>query len=542
MRDKNLNLDLSQFNFKPLNILKSENENKTCDKEESETESNDFSNESEDDLEIMALNIEIPNNYEEALLSPNRENWKKAMQEELDTIVKRDVWDIVPRNDVKKMKIITCRWVFALKTNQDGSIKRFKARLVAHGHKQKYGVDYDLTFSPVTDFEIIKMFFTLLVILNGWQNRHLDVKCAYLYGSLTEDIFMEFPEGYGDNDKNFVLKLKKALYGLKQSGRSWYEHLSETLKTLNFVQSQYNPCIFYLSDNCVILLYVDDLIVFAKNDVILKRIYDSLISYYDVCNLGDISKVLGVQFESCNGEIFMHQINYIDKLLKMYNIDLTVKVFTPLDVGLNFSNSELDESCDDLPFRELLGSLLFLANRTRPDILFPVIFAAQFSAKPNIDHYNLLIRILKYVGHTRNYAINLSKANSAELVIYSDASWASSVDCRRSISGYIWSLGGVYLGWRSATQKCIAKSTMEAEFVALDMAVTEANYLANIMNEFKHSNFSNTVPKVLCDNQAAISFSDNVIVNNRTKHIDIRYYYVRDLHKKNFDCYSICVL
>lgn len=137
--------------------------------------------------------------------------------------------------------------------------------------------------------------------------------------------------------------MKKALYGLKQSGRNWYEHLARTLKTLNFIQSQFNPCVFYFEDKCVILIYVDDLVIFTKDEEILQSVFISLSAHYDITNLGEISNILGVQFQKYNGKIYIHQMKYIEKLLEKFIIDLTVNVYTPLDHNLNYMFSERDE-------------------------------------------------------------------------------------------------------------------------------------------------------------------------------------------------------
>ena len=510
------------FNFKPTLTHPTDSESQSgCDSDESENSNTP---------EIMAFNLTIPQSYEDVVKSKYRNKWENAMKEELKTIESRDVWDIVDRP--KNQKIITSRWVYSVKNNVDGSIKRFKARLVAHGHKQRMGIDYDSnTYSPVVDFSLIKLFFVMLVIVLGWKHQHYDVKCAYLYSPLDENIFMEMPIGYLDyavSDK--VLKLKKSLYGLKQSGKNWHNHLTKSLLSLGFTQSSYCPCLF-ISYKCVIICYVDDLAVFCEDDQYLNNVYLSLSSLYEIVNLGPITKILGVQFQNINGQIFMHQHAYIEKLIKNFPVDLTVPVYTPMEVGLD-KNLLAAKDAGDYPFKELLGSLLFLANRTRADILFPVIFAAQFSSRPNLNHWRLLLRILKYVCLTRHYCINLSTAINSDFVMFTDASWATAADSRRSISGFIWSIGNVFLGWRSCTQKCIAKSAMESEYVALDAAATEAFWLSNVLNECKFL-FSKVIPLVLCDNQAAICFSERNAINNRTKHIDVRYNYVKNLVEEN---------
>lgn len=526
-------VDVNLFDFKPSR--KHMSKIKMCDGEESlsETDLSDISDGvSEKEVNHMVYFVEVPQSYEEVQNSKHRVEWENSMNDELNSIEKRNVWEIVDKPE--GCKTITSRWVYTLKNNIDGSVNKFKSRLVAHGHKQRMGVDYFSTFSPVVDFSLVKLFYVILVIIGKWEHRHCDVKNAYLYSNLEEVIHMEIPKGYkvpdNVNFKNPVLKLLKSLYGLKQSGRNFYFHISDKLKAFGFTCSKYCPCLFKIED-CIILLYVDDLAIFAKNQNILDNVYMYLSNIFEIKNLGKIHNFLGVQFEEKDGCILMHQHAYINKLIQTFPVDSNIPVKTPMDVGI--VSSVPDEEIDfDFPFRELLGSLLYLANRTRPDILFPVIYVAQFTSKPNLFHFTMLLRILKYVKCTKCYSIDLSKADSYNLVMYSDASWATAVDSRRSISGYIWSIGNVFLGWRSCIQKCIAKSTMESEFVALDSAATEVVWLSNIVNECKIW-CSNLKPVVYCDNQSAIFFSTNNVVNNRTKHIDVRFCYVKDLIQRD---------
>ena len=339
---------------------------------------------------------------------------------------------------------------------------------------------------------------------------------------------MEIPPGHTRfGDRSYVLKLKKSIYGLKQSGRNWYTHITEVLKGIGFVTSEYCPCVFRLNNECLILLYVDDIAVFAKNDRIMNKFFQALNSHYEVTNLGPIQTLLGVEFESVKDTVHLHQKKYIKKLLEQFCVSSTdVVVSTPMEVGTVYSQN-LDAT--DKPYRALLGSLLFLASRTRPDIMFSVIYFAQFSSHPIDEHWYGLLRILKYVANTLEYSIDLSTASSNDLTMYSDASWATALDTRRSFSGYIWSLGGVCLGWRTSIQRCVAKSTMESEYIALDLAVSEIVWISNVVNECEGFPFCDLKPLVLCDNQAAMAFVQNKMVNNRTKHIDVRYHAVCEL-------------
>jgi hypothetical protein len=204
-----------------------------------------------------------PTDLEEALNDPN---WKKAMQEEIAALHKNETWHLVP--PVKGANIIDCRWVFKIKKKADGSIERYKGRLVAKGYKQRHGIDYEDTFSPVVMIATVRLVLSIAVS-KGWCLRQLDVQNAFLHGVLEEEVYMRQPPGFEDaNRPHFVCKLDNALYGLKQAPRAWYARLSTKLCDLGFKASKSDTSLFIYSKHGVtifMLIYVDDIIVTSSS-------------------------------------------------------------------------------------------------------------------------------------------------------------------------------------------------------------------------------------------------------------------------------------
>lgn len=221
--------------------------------------------------EAHCTEVVIPVSYEDAMQSPQAREWHEAMQDELNVFKEREVMDLVDTPNDKR--VIGCRWIYTTKTNELGEVIRYKARLVAKGFGQIEGVDYEETFSPVVNISLIRLFLILLVLNSKWCHYHYDVKNAYLYGNLDETIYMQQPPGFKSGEPaSHRFHLRKAIYGLRQSGRSWYEELDKAFLQLGFQKFQGTNCIYLLNDKAVILVYVDDLIVFAENAAIAEEV------------------------------------------------------------------------------------------------------------------------------------------------------------------------------------------------------------------------------------------------------------------------------
>lgn len=471
---------------------------------------------------------EDPLTMEEALARPDSEMWKRAISEELKSFEENDAWKIVQLPE--KASVVKCKWVFKRKVSCDGKVT-YRARLVAKGFSQKHGIDYDETFSPVVRHSSLRLLFALSVKL-GLEINHLDVKTAFLNGFLNECVYMQMPEGFSHSGyTNKCLKLNKAIYGLKQASKAWNDRVNEVLLDMHYQRSKYEPCIYTKKQNnliTIIALYVDDFFVFSNNVDETDHLKKELGSKFKLKDLGRIKECLGMQVHyDVEGKVItLSQKNYINLLLKKFNM-LDTKTFkTPMEVKLNLDNNETSDSIRaQYPYQKLIGCLMYLSILTRPDISYSVSYLSQFNNSYNETHWKYAKRVLKYLKATENYCLRYTGDNS-DLQGFADADWAANSIDRRSYTGYAFKLCGSVVSWESSKQKTIALSSSEAEYMSLSEAAKEAIYLKGLLMEITANESCITL---FNDNQSAIKLTSNPVFHKRSKHIDVRHHFLRDL-------------
>ena len=476
-----------------------------------------------------------PVTVKEALNSDRSEEWLKAMKSEIKSLEKNQVWDLEKLPEGRST--VGCKWVFKTKLDAQGNVERYKARLVAQGFTQKYGVDYDETFSPVVRFESIR---SLLAIASqhGLVVHQMDVKTAFLNGELKEEIFMRQPEGFiSQGEEMLVCKLKRSLYGLKQSAKCWNDELDRQLARMDFTQSDSDPCIYIrYSDNriFIIAVYVDDIILASESDEMMGRTKKLLSDRFDVEDMGRLHYFLGVKVvqEINSSSIWIGQPSFTNILLKRFGMEESNSAETPFDVATKLmKKGSIETASDDVDkqlYQSAVGSLLYLSTRTRPDISFAVGMCARFSAEPITQHWTAVKRILRYLKGTANLGLRYEQTDN-ELLGYSDADWAGDLNDRKSTSGYTFILSGAAISWKSRKQSCVALSTAEAEYMALASAAQEAIWMSRLICELMYGNRCDMAPvKIYEDNQSAICIAKNQQQHGRTKHIDIKYHFTRE--------------
>ena len=454
----------------------------------------------------------------------------------MGNLKKREVWDLTTLPEGKQ--ILGCRWVYDLKRDEMGNIVRYKSRLVAQGYNQIKGESYEETFSPVVNFSIIRLFFSLFVVLLGWKHKQCDITGAYLYAPLKEEIYIKQPQGYerpGEGD--LVCRLKKALYGLHQSGRAWYFELSKTLKEIGLSRIDWCNCTFFAGKSIVLLVYVDDIIIFGRTDEDIDRMLNKLKNKFDLKILGKTKRLLGVEFEESREGMLIHQIPYIKDIcdrFKSYNFPISSLPISQTSIYSKTQCPQTKNEMDEMkqyPYRNVLGCLSFLANRTRPDISYAVNIFSQFQNNPGVEHWSGLLKLLGYVRKTSDYKLKL-KCTEAALIGYTDADFAANRDDRISMGGQFICLGDAPIVWRSFKEKSVTLSTMEAEFVSMVESIKELQWLDNVLKSCKNNKLISysSKPLLLVDNQAAIEYLKSPLENHRTKHIDIKFFFVRELY------------
>ncbi|KAJ9539364.1 LOW QUALITY PROTEIN: hypothetical protein OSB04_032097 [Centaurea solstitialis] len=461
-----------------------------------------------------------PSNVTEAL---DISDWVTAMQEELNQFERLGVWRLVPRP--KNKTIIDLKWIFKNKKDEDGIVTRNKARLVAKGFKQQTGIDYDETFAPVARIEAIRIFLAYAAH-KKFTVYQMDVKTAFLNGELKEEVYVSQPEGFVDRTKpNHVYILDKALYGLKQAPRAWYDHLSNALLDNGFYKGKIDPTLFIKTEGDDILLvqiYVDDIIFGSTNSDMCTWFSDLMTTRFEMSMLRELSFFLGLQVLQKPDGILINQSKYIGDLLKRFHMDTSSVAKTPMASGTLIGSDPKGKPLDQKTYRAIIGSLLYL-TASRPDIMFATCFCARFQANPKESHMMAVKRILRYLKGTPNRGLWYSKESGFELVAFSDADHGGCQLDRKSTSGHVQFLGDKLLG--SKKQHCVSTSTAEAEYVAAASCCSQVLWMRTQLRDYRY-NF-NHIP-IYCDSKSAIAITCNPVQHTRTKHIDIRYHFIKD--------------
>jgi hypothetical protein len=429
----------------------------------------------------------------------------------------------LPRNK----KVIGCRWVFKRKRDADGKVVKYKARLVAQGFTQIWGENYTDTFAPVGRAVSLR---TMLAIAASRDLELLqaDVEGAYLNGKIEEEIYMKIPEGLAAKDGCDCVRLDKALYGLKQSGRQWWLELGSKLELLGFkrLDSDWGMYTRQGANGLVtMLVYVDDLLISGRSKAELQKVIADLSKHWKVAEMGEVSSILGLKVvrDRRAKRIWLTQPGYIDKLIDRFPPSTNRTYATPMAVENGIAKAD---EFDPTAYRELIGSLMWMAGSTRPDIVFATMYLARASAAPTLSHWEMGLRVVAYLARSKDKGISLGGAR-AELEGWVDSDFGGCLETRRSTTGYLFKLNGSPIGWCSRRQGSTASSTTEAEYVAMSEAGREAVWLRRLLGELGERQPGATT--LHCDNQSAIHLGKNPATHQRTKHIDIRHHILRDM-------------
>jgi ribonuclease HI len=474
-----------------------------------------------------AIKIEEPSSYNDALKSEHADLWKAAADDEMASILSNDTWEVV--EPPPGANIIGSRWVFKVKYDTSGNVSRFKARLVAQGYKQVEGLDYNEVFAPVSKYTTIRTMMAL-VAAEDMEMELLDIKTAFLNGTLQEEVYLKHPPGYPQGPPGTVLRLKKTLYGLKQAPRAWHQRLDAELHNIGFTPSAADPGLYISTkDNnrAYLMVYVDDILIASSSKSLINTVKTKLSSIFDARDMGAATAYLGMKIERDRGsrKIKLTQTLMTQELVAKYNMDDCKTKATPLSPSIKLSAEDGDPlDTDKFPYSQLVGSLMYIAVCTRPDISYAVGALARYMAKPTTVHWQAAKGVLRYLAGTADFGITFGSTTDG-LIGYCDADYAGDTDTRRSTTGYVFLMAGGAVSWSSKRQQTIAASTTEAEYMAAAAAVKEALWLRNLLADF---NIQITPVTLFADNQSAIKLLRNPISSLRSKHIDVIHHFARE--------------
>lgn len=479
---------------------------------------------------VVTPSIDEPLSYSQAIQSPNNADWVKAMKSEIASLEMNKTWVLVELPVGKKA--ISSRWLYKIKRHADGTIERYKARLVAKGYTQVAGIDYKETFSPVVRYDTIRA----VLALSVEENLHLsqlDVETAFLHGDLEEDIYMHQPEGYNDGSSR-VCKLVKSLYGLKQSPRCWNKKFTDFVRSYGLKESDADPCLFVSSKpghKLVLGIFVDDGLLAAEKEEDIEVFLKGMSDTFKIRS-GPLKHYLGMEIEKKIGSIFIHQMNHAERLVAKFHQESCNPVTVPITKGqLGVDRDNAEELSPDLrvQYRATVGGLLYMAICTRPDISYAVSIVSQNLENPKQSDWVNVKRILRYLKGTSSLGIEYSKGRATGLEVYSDADYAGCTDTRKSRTGIVSFYNNKPISWFSKKQTSVALSTTEAEFMAASEAAKEAIWLKRLYEDMCGHEKS---PQILTDNQSCVQYVKNQNFHMRTKHIDVRYKFIKEKYSE----------
>ncbi|KAI3746473.1 hypothetical protein L6452_08907 [Arctium lappa] len=455
----------------------------------------------------------IQKNHPPQLLKPKKahdamkeSSWIEAMQEELlqFKLNKRDERGIVIRN---------------------------KARLVAQEYTQEEGIDYEEVFAPVARIEAIRLFLAYASYMK-FKVYQMDVKSAFLYGSIEEEVYVCQPPGFENPSyPDRVYKLKKALYGLHQAPRAWYDTLSSYLLENGFERGVIDKTLFIKrkkKDILLVQIYVDDIIFGSTRDNMCKEFEELMHQRFKMSSMGELTFFLGLQVQQKSDGIFICQSKYVQDILTKFGFSDSKPASTPMETHKQITADLEGEDMDVHHYRSMIGSLMYL-TASRPDIMFPVCVCARFQVRPKQSHYQAVKRIFRYLKGQPRLGLWYPHDSSFDLLAYSDSDLGGANLDRKSTSGGCQFLGARLVSWQCKKQTTVSTSTTEAEYIAAASCYSQVLWIQNQMLDYGVT-FLHT--PIFIDNSSAISIVNNPVKHSKTKHIEIRYHFIRDCNEK----------
>ena len=476
---------------------------------------------------IQDVGAEDPTVFEDAV---KEEKWRKAMDDEIKSIEKNRTWELV--NLPPGAKAIGVKWIFKTKLNEHGEVDKYKARLVAKGYSQQQGVDFTEVFAPVARMDTIRLILAI-ASCKGWTVLQLDVKSAFLHGEINEDVYVDQPKGYvREGSEHKVYKLQKALYGLKQAPRAWFSRIEAHFLNEGFKKCPNEQTLFTKRSDegkwLIVSIYVDDLIYTSEDEGMMTEFKKSMMKAFDMTDLGKMRFFLGIEVLQKPTGIFICQRRYANDVLKRFGMSECKPVSSPIVSGFKIGRDVNGVAVDDTFYKQIVGSLMYL-TATRPDIMFSVSLISRYMSKPTELHLQAAKRILRYLRGTTSHGIFYKKGGKGDLVVFTDSDYAGDEEDSKSTSGYVFLLSSGAVSWMSKKQPIVTLSTTEAEFVAAAACACQAIWIRRVLKNLSY--VEQKVTNIMCDNTSTIKLSKNPIMHGRSKHIRVRFHFLRDLVK-----------
>ena len=478
------------------------------------------------------MDVRVPKGYKGATTGPHAVYWIAAINLELEGLIANDTWEYITFDSLPAgVNIMRCHYVFTLKRNPDGSIERFKARLVADGNTQKWGIDFNRVFSTVIRTSTLRLMLIIAAAF-GYSLTQVDIKQAYLQATVTERLYMHVPEGLSNRDtkgRRLVCKLKRSIYGLRQAGREWGICLSTYLTGYGFTRSHIDTCLYILkrgSSSVWLAIYVDDIVVMDNDSSLRNQVIKDLNSRFTLTDKGVLSWILGISISrDLNAKtLSMSQELYVGDLLDRFAsfLNHSRSYQSPLDEGFRIDKADMpapgsyehEQMKDVRPvYMSLIGGLIWLATMTRHDIAFAVSQLARVLTNPGQRHFDAAIRVLLYLKSTRNRPLEYKPNTDLTFSVFVDSDWSTNYSC----SGAYFLFMGCPFHWFSKMQHSVSLSSAESEFFGAMIALKDLIFFRELL--FVLNLLAQGPTPMYTDSKSAVDLSFDHIAFKNTKHV-----------------------
>jgi hypothetical protein len=549
VRSRRSNMGVPGLRYEDTGFVMAE-EPKEKDKEEEkeEEEEEEESKEKIDWGKIDPKTVVIPKNIKDLENVPYAKEWRWALKEELTKIHGKNTFRGLSTEEMlkvseKEVRVTGNRVIFSTKFNGDGTIERFKARLVLQGYNHTKGVEYEQTYAPVVAMESVR-FLMAMAASNGWEVDHLDVPTAFLNGEIEHLIITKVPNGWNkaigsdlgqDGDP---IGLSKSLYGAKQAGLCWNKKTDESAKAFGFERSTSDTCVYHLWTNTGVVIFAiwtDDYFLTGSDMKAIQAWKQRLYELFDIKDKGRVSFALGIRFSWSTKGLFMDQKKMINDMAETFNMKGTKGTNIPMPHGTILTKDMAPETeeekrdMEDVPFKSLIGSLLYVARVTRPDVMFAVSFLSRFSSNPGRKHWTVAQGILKYLIGTSEMGLMYRKGNwkgmRLDIDSWPDSSYADDREKGKSTYGHVSYLNECAFAWQSTLSRTVPQSVFEAEIIAANEATKLSVGYKWVCDEV-HDNPG--TPVIHVDNDPAVFFAENAIHTRKSRHMMPKFYYIRE--------------
>ena len=497
--------------------------------------------------------IPPPTTSAEARAGVNGPAWSAAMEEEMDSMDDFGAWVLVP-HVAGSPAPLKCKWVYKVKRDKEGLVDRLKARLTLCGYRQREGRDFDKTWAPTARMRTVRWMLAEAASL-GLTTAAMDCTSAFLHAYMDKDVYMEQPPGTAKpGQEHLVCKLVKALYGSKQASRLFYELLVKTILSFSAVtgvtvaRSLSDDCLFTIRRGAELLRcvsHVDDLAVTHNSSALYDDFYAHLRLTLRISDYGgsELSMFTGIAVSrKDDGSIGLSQSAYIRELLSRLRLDHVPPAMSPELTGSKAKLRPLQGPLSlpeaafvsEVPYRQAVGALWYIARGTRPDIFRAVQEVANHVANPGAIHWRAVVRVFRYLKRTVDKELILGgpgcgalfpQGADGQLVGFSDADWAGCLDTSVSKTGWLVFFRGSLVSWRSSAQSSVSQSSCEAEYVASASLANEVMWWRQFLSEVSSPPAGPTM--MYCDNLAAVGLAEHAGSFEATKHFRLRYHVLR---------------